>query len=653
MQYVKDIAEYRSKSDRIEGWRPLLEFGLKIPTPVKTVTHEGFIFYKKNKVTGQLKDEVLAAFEEIRQKNPDRGVYVGRGYFVPGLQAPPGPRSSSVKSPDVALSEVEKLFEFAINNNFDKPGAEINIIMHPFINPIVPMSGGCITPSRHSKSDLIVEAIYGNDEGVQSFYHDTFYVNVDKMIITKKVIQNKPQCLQATDDFKYETIELPSELQDVQCVDDFTILSVTRDFKKLIDKYGPHRVEFAVQSEGVYFRDYTPFEFSKDLNISAFANTKGTVIKVSTLDEVKNIKNTSQILYIDPLVIQQRNMDLLTSLAYNFDQPMIVLYPGSASTAHAATILREKGHSVCYVGGTQFESGDKVLVTVKGNDLVVEKILENKQSWVLPSKFSGGKSARIWELDKAGIRVPKFFSLSSEALDYYLEENNLITRIDEISEERNKDILELKLKDFRNKIENGKIPEDLESLITEAFEKLNQPVVSVRSSANVEDGTKASFAGLFETVLKVDKTQLLISIKKCWASLYNLGAFTYAKHHNIPIYSMKMGLLIMEMLDPAKAGVLFTKDLSAKDDLTCVIEAVEGLGDKVVDGLGEPDVIKVNKNNQSIVSQTKNIMSQEEIKSLVTLGISIENKYNTPQDIEWAISKKGEVFILQTRPITT
>ena len=653
MQFVKDIADYHSKSDRIEGWRPLLEFGLKIPTPVKTVTHEGFIFYKKNKVTGQLKDEVLAAFEEIRQKNPDRGVYVGRGYFVPGLQAPPGPRSSSVKSPDVALSEVEKLFEFAINNNFDKPGAEINIIMHPFINPIVPMSGGCITPSRHSKSDLIVEAIYGNDEGVQSFYHDTFYVNVDKMIITKKVIQNKPQCLQATDDFKYETIELPSELQDVQCVDDFTILSVTRDFKKLIDKYGPHRVEFAVQSEGVYFRDYTPFEFSKDLNISAFANTKGTVIKVSTLDEVKNIKNTSQILYIDPLVIQQRNMDLLTSLAYNFDQPMIVLYPGSASTAHAATILREKGHSVCYVGGTQFESGDKVLVTVKGNDLVVEKILENKQSWVLPSKFSGGKSARIWELDKAGIRVPKFFSLSSEALDYYLEENNLITRIDEISEERNKDILELKLKDFRNKIENGKIPEDLESLITEAFEKLNQPVVSVRSSANVEDGTKASFAGLFETVLKVDKTQLLISIKICWAALYNLGAFTYAKHHNIPIYSMKMGLLIMEMLDPAKAGVLFTKDLSAKDDLTCVIEAVEGLGDKVVDGLGEPDVIKVNKNNQSIVSQTKNIMSQEEIKTLVTLGISIENKYNTPQDIEWAISKKGEVFILQTRPITT
>lgn len=653
MQYVKDIADYHSKSDRIEGWRPLLEFNLKIPTPVKTITHEGFEYYKKNKVTGQLKEEVLTAFEEIRLKNPQRGVYVGRGYFVPGLQAPPGPRSSSVKSPEVVLSEVEKLFEFAINNNFDKPGSEINIIMHPFINPIVPMSGGCITPSRHSKSDLIVEGIYGNDEGVQSFYHDTFYVNVDKMIITKKVIQTKTQCLQATDDFKYETIDLPIELQDVQCIDDFTILSVGRDFKKLIDKYGPHRVEFAVQPEGVYFRDYTPFEFSKDLNISSFVNTKGSVVKISNLDEVKSVKNKSQILYIDPIVIQQRNMDLLTALAYNFDQPMIVLYPGSASTAHAATIIREKGHSIVYVGGTQFETGDKVLVTVKGSDLIVEKTIENKQNWFVPSKFSGGKSARISELYNFGIKVPTFFTISSEVLDYFLEENGLSNNIDDISEEKNKDVLEDKLKKLRIDIEAGQITVDLNILIYNSFSKLGLDEVSVRSSANVEDGTKASFAGLFETILNVKKSDLITSIKKCWASLYNLGAITYAKHHNIPIYSMKMGLLVMEMLDPAKAGVLFTKDIANNNESVCVIEAVEGLGDKVVDGLGDPDKIIVNKTTNSISSQTKNILSLEEITNLVTIAKKVEEIYKQPQDIEWAIDKKGEVYILQTRPITT
>jgi hypothetical protein len=473
------------------------------------------------------------------------------------------------------------------------------------------------------------------------------------MIITKKVIQNKPQCLQATDDFKYETIDLSSDLQDAQCVDDFTILSATRDFKKLIDKYGSHRVEFAVQPEGVYFRDYTPFEFSKDLNISSFVNTKGSVVKISNLEEVKSVKNKSQILYIDPIVIQQRNMDLLTALAYNFDQPMIVLYPGSASTAHAATIIREKGHSIVYVGGTQFETGDKVLVTVKGSDLIVEKIIENKQNWFVPSKFSGGKSARISELHNFGIKVPTFFTISSEVLDYFLEENGLANKIDDISEEKNKDVLEDKLKKLRIDIEAGQIPEDLNMLIYDSFSKLGLDEVSVRSSANVEDGTKASFAGLFETVLRVDKEKLLPSIKKCWASLYNLGAITYAKHHNIPLYSMKMGLLIMEMLDPIKAGVLFTKDVANKNESVYVIEAVEGLGDKVVDGLGDPDKIIVNKSNNSVVSQTKNTMSFSEIANLIAIAKKIEEKYNQPQDIEWAIDKKGEVFILQTRPITT
>ena len=210
-----------------------------------------------------------------------------------------------------------------------------------------------------------------------------------------------------------------------------------------------------------------------------------------------------------------------------------------------------------------------------------------------------------------------------------------------------------KLRNLRNDIETGQMPEDLDILIFESFSKLGIDEVSVRSSANVEDGTKASFAGLFETVLNVKESDLIASIKKCWASLYNLGAITYARYQNIPIYSMKMGLLVMEMLDPTKAGVLFTKDVANKNEAVCVIEAVEGLGDKVVDGLGDPDKIIVNKVTNSIISQTKKIMALEEILNLVTIAKKIEEKYGQPQDIEWAIDKKGELLILQTRPITT
>jgi pyruvate,water dikinase len=174
----------------------------------------------------------------------------------------------------------------------------------------------------------------------------------------------------------------------------------------------------------------------------------------------------------------------------------------------------------------------------------------------------------------------------------------------------------------------------------------------VRSSANVEDGTKASFAGLFETLLNINKERLLVSIQKCWASLYNLGAVMYALHQNIPLYSLKMGLLVMEMIDPIKAGVMFTKDITNRDGETCVIEAVFGLGDKVVDGLADPDVIKVSKSDKQIISQSKQILTRTETVKLVTLGIKIEEKYHQPQDIEWAIDKQGKIFILQTRPIT-
>lgn len=31
----------------------------------------------------------------------------------------------------------------------------------------------------------------------------------------------------------------------------------------------------------------------------------------------------------------------------------------------------------------------------------------------------------------------------------------------------------------------------------------------------------------------------------------------------------------------------------------------------------------------------------------------VENHYQKPQDIEWAIDKQGKIWILQSRPVTT
>ncbi len=662
MEFISDLLKYKSKCDRIEGWRPLLEVGLNIPRPLKIITHKGFLFYKKRGLSGKLKEEILKAFKEIRKANPKRGVYAGRGYFVPGFCAPPGPRSSSVKSEKVILEEVEKLFDFAIKNKFDKEGSEINVIMHPFVNPIFPLSGGCITPSRENPNELIVEAIYGNDEGIQTFYHDTFNVDVERMVISGKVIQNKPRCLQANDDFKYETLSVPKRYQDIQCIDDLTVLTIARDFKKLIDKYGLYRVEFAVSKDGVYFRDCTPFEFTKE-DKRSFINTRGTILKISNIEDIEELKkDTTRIVYIDPDVIVRRNMDLLTSIAYNIDHEIVVLYPGSATTAHAITILREKGHTVVYVRNESFETGDRVFIGIKGNHLVANKITKDPSNLVLTSKnisednlrFVGGKTARIKELENNKVLVPKYLSVTTEAFDYFVDENNLQDEIETASIERNKGKLIGLCAALKKKIGEGKIPSDIENLILKGFDGLGVFNVAVRSSANIEDGIKASFAGQFETYLNVDRENLVENIKKCWGSLFNNSAVTYALYNNIPLYAMKMGVLVMEMLSPVKAGVLFTKDL-IKDDLKfVVIEGVEGLGDKVVDGLSQPDRVVVEKSSGKVASERqKPILTPNDIRMLLDEAMRIERDYKSPQDIEWAIVEGDKLFVLQTRPITS
>lgn len=64
---------------------------------------------------------------------------------------------------------------------------------------------------------------------------------------------------------------------------------------------------------------------------------------------------------------------------------------------------------------------------------------------------------------------------------------------------------------------------------------------------------------------------------------------------------------------------------------------------------GESDNIRMDLSDE-VSSQPK--LTDEEILELARLGLSIESRYQQPQDIEWAIAD-GKIFVLQTRPITT
>ena len=46
------------------------------------------------------------------------------------------------------------------------------------------------------------------------------------------------------------------------------------------------------------------------------------------------------------------------------------------------------------------------------------------------------------------------------------------------------------------------------------------------------------------------------------------------------------------------------------------------------------------------------MLSDNEIRTLSRIGLDIERFFKAPQDIEWSL-KDGEIYILQTRNITT
>jgi pyruvate,water dikinase len=268
----------------------------------------------------------------------------------------------------------------------------------------------------------------------------------------------------------------------------------------------------------------------------------------------------------------------------------------------------------------------------------------------------GVKAFHLAQLLHQGLSIPQAFVVTTHAFDLFFEKNNLFYLLERLSTEDNRRILAEICQELRRKIKKGVMPSLLEKEIEKEIDKKRLPFIAVRSSATAEDLAGASFAGQFESYLNIPRARLFDYIKTCWASLCEDRVLPYTLYHKIPMHRIKMAVLVQEMIKAEKGGVIFTKDILRDNERVMVIEAVNGLGEKVVSGTSEPDRYLVEKHDLKTISQKlkgkKAVLSQEEIFSLTSLGLLVENFYHSSQDIEWLI-KNGKVFLLQARPITT
>jgi phosphohistidine swiveling domain-containing protein len=190
-------------------------------------------------------------------------------------------------------------------------------------------------------------------------------------------------------------------------------------------------------------------------------------------------------------------------------------------------------------------------------------------------------------------------------------------------------------------------PVDREALVS-ALAALGSGPYAVRSSGVAEDLVNASFAGQYESVLGVDAIDdVVTAARRVLASGKTARAAAYRA--DLAAAEAPLAVLVQRLVAAEAAGVMFTRNPVTGDD-EVVLEAVRGLGDRLVDGGAEAERW-IQRGATLEAPSAPSVLDERTVRQLVELGARIERDRREPQDIEWAFAG-GEVFVLQARPIT-
>lgn len=200
---------------------------------------------------------------------------------------------------------------------------------------------------------------------------------------------------------------------------------------------------------------------------------------------------------------------------------------------------------------------------------------------------------------------------------------------------------------------------------------------AVRSSASAEDGGEFSFAGQFQTRLAVPREELLAAIRNVRASLVSNAALAYCRERDINPSALRMHVVVQKMVDASASGVAFAVDLATGSRRATTISAVIGLGEGLVSERAEADTFVVRDNGISATVVEKNhavrfapgggvatvqlpdamrtppALADADVRRIADAVRRISSAFGRPQDVEWALTATGELWFLQTRPITT
>lgn len=299
---------------------------------------------------------------------------------------------------------------------------------------------------------------------------------------------------------------------------------------------------------------------------------------------------------------------------------------------------------------------------------------------------TGSKAYNLAALQKMpGLPVPDGFVITSYAFDRFMKENRLYPRIENelsrlSSEAAESDEISRRLQSM---VLAAEVPNDVRDEIINSYELLEKKYheairLAIRSSAIGED-TEASFAGQYSTVLNVTKEHIIEAYKTVLASKYSAKAISYRTLLGLDDRETPMCVMGIVMVDAKSSGVIYTGQPSPGCSDCLQISAIWGIGEHLVDGSASPDSFFVDNKAGNIIrtqiarkehkltcgasggirleevpGNEKEMPSvkDEAVLRLSGYGKAIEEFFSGPQDIEWAIDRDDNIFILQARPLS-
>lgn len=322
----------------------------------------------------------------------------------------------------------------------------------------------------------------------------------------------------------------------------------------------------------------------------------------------------------------------------------------------------------------------------------------------------GGKASHLSQLLDARVQVPPGFCVPHGHFRAFVTHHRLAERLGEVLKEApGSPRFEAGLASLRQTLLDAPHLPTLETALEKAWIRLQKVLsvipgstgVAVRSSSSREDSREASFAGQYDTVLNVRSfDELSRALKRVWASFFSDRAVRYRLQHGPSSRSDRaatppaapafdLGVVVQGMIEPQVSGVLFTLNPVSGSHQEMLIEAGYGLGEAFVSGQLTPDAYFLSRQPRPLrpdklgiagqriahkdarlvstptgdgaltlepVAETladRPALTPEQLLTLGEAGLAIERLFASPQDIEWALDARGQLFILQARPITS